>query len=240
MTNHDAIMTRKSRRKFVSQPLSAEEKEVLLSAIKQGNKAGSLSMQLVENKPELFGGFFRSYGLFVGVEHFIVMAGPKKDIHLAEKLGYYGEKVLLEAVKLGLGTCWVGGSFNKQGVNSLVSVDDLLIAVIVIGEPVNKYTAREQLIRSITHLKKEQQSKFFQTDGSEPSWFMQAIDYVYRAPSAVNQQPVWVNVASGKITARLRNINHFAWVDLGIAKAHFEYAAPSGRFEWGNNAFFHQ
>jgi len=241
MTNHDAILLRKSRRKYRDLLLSNEEREIIEKAITKGNKLGNLSMKLIENRSDLFGGFFRSYGLLSGVSHFIVMAGPKNDPHLFEKLGYYGEEVVIEATKLGLGTCWVGGSFNKKAVSDeLVQEQDLLACVIVIGHPLLQPTMREQIIRSIMHLKKEDQAKFYQTDGSHPDWFMQAMDYVYHAPSAVNQQPVWMLVIQGKVMAKLRTINHYAWIDLGIAKRHFEYGAPKGRFDLGNNALFHE
>ena len=240
MTNHEAIYQRKSRRKYEDSPISATDRAILQSVIDKGNEDGQLKMKLVENRSDLFGGFFRSYGLLSGVQHFIVMAGPKSDPNLYEKIGYYGEEVVIEATKLGLGTCWVGGSFNKKAVReSLVDAQDELACVIVIGEPKRQVQARESIIRSFMHLKREEQAKFIQTDGTHPDWFYQAMDYVYHAPSAVNQKPVYMMVLQGQIMAKLRTMNHYAWIDLGIAKRHFEYGAPKGKFAYGVNALYH-
>ncbi len=48
----------------------------------------------------------RPYGSFSGVENYIALVG-KKSQDLEEKVGYYGEKLVLKAQELGLSTCWV-------------------------------------------------------------------------------------------------------------------------------------
>lgn len=52
------------------------------------------------------------YGKFSGVTDYIAMIGPKgKD--LEEKVGYYGERLVLYAQQLGLNTCWVAMTYSK-------------------------------------------------------------------------------------------------------------------------------
>ena len=61
-------------------------------------------MQLVLDEEKAFDGFMAHYGKFSGVKNYIAVIG-KKDSDLQEKCGYYGEKVVLEAQRLGLNTC---------------------------------------------------------------------------------------------------------------------------------------
>jgi len=239
LTSLEAVAVRKSRRTYNDIPLSSHEIDVLTNWINAFNLRESLSFQLVINRPDLFGGFIKSYGMLSGVRNFIVVAGPENDPHLFEKLGYYGELLVLEATRLDLGTCWVGGSFDLHSVKTIVQPSDILVAVIAIGNVEGKFSAKESFIRGLTHLKKTTNQRFFETDGTEPEWFFSAIDAVSKAPSAVNQQPVVFSVKQGVISARLRIHNHFAKVDFGIAKAHFQLASPGGFWAWGESAVFH-
>lgn len=52
--------------------------------------------------------------MFSGVNSYFAMAGRRADLCLREKVGYWGEKLVLEATRLGLGTCWVGGTFDRR------------------------------------------------------------------------------------------------------------------------------
>ena len=51
--------------------------------------------------------------------YFLIAAGA--DDNSALSAGYRFEQVVLEATRLGLGTCWVGGTFRKSAFNSHVS-----------------------------------------------------------------------------------------------------------------------
>lgn len=59
-------------------------------------------------------GILRHYVIwkFHGVENYLVMAGQKAD-NLDERIGYYGEQLVLLAQALGLNTCWAGLSYRK-------------------------------------------------------------------------------------------------------------------------------
>jgi hypothetical protein len=238
LTPLQAIAVRKSRRTYNNIPLTEHEIQVMNNFIEAYNIQASLSFQFITNRPELFGGFLKSYGMLSGVINFIVVAGPSNDPNLFEKLGYYGELLVLEATRLDLGTCWVGGSFDKNSVQQLVAPSDTLVAVIAIGNVEGRFSPKESFIRGLTHLKKTANAKFIATDGSQPEWFETAIDAIAKAPSAVNQQPVVFVVKNSVITAKLRIHNYFSPVDFGIAKAHFQLASPGGTWSWGETGTF--
>lgn len=44
----------------------------------------------------------------------------EKDPISAEELGYYGEKLALLATHLGLGTCWVASTYDRDTVRAEV------------------------------------------------------------------------------------------------------------------------
>lgn len=52
------------------------------------------------------------YGKFSGVRNYIACVGPASP-DLDEKVGYYGEYLVLLAQSLGLNTCWVALTFSK-------------------------------------------------------------------------------------------------------------------------------
>lgn len=111
MTIEEAIKQRHSVRKYIHKPLSTEVVRALEEKILECNKEGGLHIQLVTQETKAFSGIM-SYGKFHGVENYLVMAGQKAD-DLDERIGYYGEQLVLLAQALGLNTCWAGLSYRK-------------------------------------------------------------------------------------------------------------------------------
>ncbi len=238
MTDLEAVDIRESRRAFLNTRITEGQRQMLAQEVARCNGLSGLTISLWFDRPDLFGGFLKNYGLFAGVRNLIVMAGPRNDPHLAEKIGYYGERLVLEATKLDLDTCWVGGSYDRKAVRSLIADADTALAVIVFGNAGKEYSPRERFIRLIAHRRKTDRDQFFLSDGTEPAWFQAAIDLVVKAPSAVNQQPARFHVANGVIRGGLRIHNAAAMIDLGIAKLHFGLAYPQGSWEWGEDGTF--
>ena len=111
MTLLEAIEARHSVRKYTDQPISEEALSVLREKIEEVNRLADLHVQLVTDEPKAFSGLM-AYGAFSGVRSYLVMAG-KKAADLDERIGYYGEQLVLLAQTLGLNTCWAGASFKK-------------------------------------------------------------------------------------------------------------------------------
>ena len=70
-----------------------------------------------------------------------------------------------------------------------------------------------------------------------PKWFINGLEAVKKAPSAVNRQPVKFIYKEGAVQAFVEDSYKFDLVDLGIAKAHFSIAT-GGSFEIGNYGKF--
>ncbi len=232
----EAINIRRSRRTFSNKALSAMHFQHLQNLMQAYNQESGLHMQLISDASDAFNGFRKSYGMFKGVCTVLALIGNASDNHLEEKCGYYGELIILEATKLGLGTCWVGGTYSKKANVFQVGENQKLCCVIPIGE-VPKETRREKLIHKLAARKSKTIEQMLETDCPAPNWLTAGMKAVQKAPSAVNHQPVLFKYRNNKLTAQVKNKHKFENIDLGIAKAHFVIAA-GGNFDFGNGASY--
>lgn len=237
MNNLQAIEQRQSRRTYQNTPISVENLKVIEAYLEQLNKSSGLCIQLIRNGAEAFKGLNPTYGMFSGVQSYIALVGKQADKNLKEKAGYYGELVVLEATKLGLGTCWVGATYNKSNCPCILHEDETLVCIITIGNVTEKKGLKENTIYKLVHRGTKAIEDMYEADAPAPDYFISGMKAVQKAPSAVNKQPVFFRYFHGKITAEVKNINDYQAIDLGIAKAHFEIGA-GGKFGFGNGAEF--
>lgn len=230
-----AIGQRVSTRSYLGAGIDKDKLSVLIDEIEEGNKKYGLSISFLEDGSNSFNTFGKSYGMFKGVRSLIVMKGPENDFHLKEKLGYVGEKVILKATALGVGTCWVGGTFERQNPIFQVSEGEELVCVITIGTAADKKTLIGNVMGKIKRSKAAE--AFYSSDKAVPAWFTAGISAVQKAPSARNSQKVQFSYKDGIVRAGVPDSYRFDLVDLGIAKLHFELAA-GGSFSLGNNSEF--
>ena len=228
MTIQEAIEARHSVRAYTGQPLAADVVEVLEEKIRELNEKGHLHMQLIRNETKAFQGKLAKYGKFRGVNDYIVMAGQKAD-DLDERIGYYGEQLVLLAQTLGLNTCWVGLSYSKVPGTYVLDAGEVIEAYISIGYGETQGVSHK--IKSV-----EQVSN---ANDLTPSWFRQGEEAALLAPTAVNQQKFffeYIPARDGKPVRVLAKRNFsligFTQMDLGIAKCHFEIRAGKENFEW--------
>jgi len=230
-----AIENRISRRKFENEPITDLEKENIISIINQLNEASGLTMEFMEDGSGAFGKLRKSYGLFTNVRSLILMKGKKDDKDLKEKLGYYGEDLVLAITDLGLGTCWVGGTFDKDELH-IDSGEDL--ACVVVAGKVAAPSLKEKMVRSVTHRKVKSMEERIISTQPLPHWAQNGMKAVLFAPSAKNTQKVMFKYENNILSAQIADDYSMDMIDLGIAKKHFEIGA-GGTFEFGNGGIFH-
>ncbi len=231
MTLPEAIIQRHSVRRYVHKPLSDEIVERLRKKIEECNAEGELHIQLVCNETRAFTGFF-SYGKFSGVENYIVMVGKKAD-DLDERVGYYGEQLVLLAQTLGLNTCWVGLSYRKVDKAYIVGDDEKLTCMIALG-----YGATQGFKR-----KSKTAEQVSNISNDSPEWFRKGVEAALLAPTAINQQKFSFTLlpieqgteAKPKVLAKRGfSMVGYTKMDLGIARLHFEIGAGKENFDWVN------
>ena len=131
MTLLEAIEARHSVRKYKDEPIPENVLTVLRNKVWEINKEAGLHVQLVTDEPKAYKGIM-AYGSFSGVKNYFVMAGKKGD-DLDEKIGYYGEQLVLLAQTLGLNTCWTGLSYSKVPGTYELEVGEKIGCYIALG-----------------------------------------------------------------------------------------------------------
>jgi nitroreductase len=223
----EAIQARHSVRAYKEQPLAEDVVKVLEERIAELNRVGRLHMQLIQNEPKAFQGTLAKYGKFRGVENYIVMAGKKAD-DLDDRIGYYGEDIVLLAQTLGLNTCWVGLSYKKIPDTYVLEEGETIKAYITIG-----YGETQ----GVTHKIKTAEQVSNVSDNT-PEWFRKGVEAALLAPTAVNQQKFSFEYAGiednrHKVMAKKGfSLIGYTHMDLGIAKYNFEIAAGKENFDW--------
>lgn len=238
MTLSDVVLTRTSLRSYLPDPLSPIQREELGKAVSSCNQRSGLHVRLVCEQPEPFA-FLKSYGVLKGVRNYLMLAGPASDPDLEEKCGYYGEELVLTAGAMGLGTCWIGGTYDKAGCLRHLEEGETLVCVVVLGHTPEVRGSREKLIALASKRKRKPSAELARNSSGAPSWFMSGIASVQRAPSARNRQGYrFVYQKDGTVLAQVSAQSEFAMVDLGIAKFHFELGAHGGQWTWGDGGVF--
>lgn len=235
-----AILSRISRRSYTSELPTIDQVMILRDIVERTNLREGLNIQLMIDENQGFQGIKGGYGTFSGVRNYIALVGPAGDPLIEEKLGYYGEELVLTCEMLGLGTCWVGGTFDKKKCRCTVEKGQIFRCAIVFGRVKPKETNKEKIIRKSMHklVKSKKIEDLFYSEEEPPNWFIEGIRMVSKAPSTMNKQPVKFYYSGGNVNARVKEPNPLNMYDLGIAKFHFQVGAGKGHWEFGNGGLF--
>ncbi len=231
-----AIARRCSRRKYTPQALPPEVVEALQASIDRYNRMSGLSIQIVTQNGDAFEGFRKSYGMFVGVRNYFAMIGDESDEFRMEKEGYYGEKLVLEATLLGLGTCWVGTNYDRASCACKIGPEQTLDCVITVGYVEEALSIKEKMMARMMGKNKKSVEELCSVTGKAEPWFVSGMHAVEKAPSTRNLQPVHFTCKDETVRAAVEDMKDRQPIDLGIAKLHFEIGAGDGNWQWGNDA----
>ncbi len=211
------IAQRYSCRTYTGQPIEPETRQKLdafLASLSAGRFGTPLRLRLLAaseaDRDTLRG--LGTYGIIRGATDFLVGAvsqGPRN----MQEIGYALEQAVLLATDLGLGTCWLGGTFTRSSFAARLELraDEAMPAVVSVGYIADKRSLVDRLMRrgarSATRLPWEQ--LFF--DGrfgvplarEQAGAFAVPLEMLRLAPSASNKQP-WRVVRDGPASPELR------------------------------------
>lgn len=221
MTLKEAIVARHSVRQYQEKAIEAEIIKRLNEEIALCNQEGGLHIQLVLDEPHAFTGGMVKYGNFKGVRNYLAMVAPKGA---DEKVGYYGERLVLLAQTLGLNSCWVGMSVGKQPDRYTIADGEKLHCVIALG-----YGANQGVQHPLRPME-----KFIKASIPLPDWFRRGMEAAILAPTAVHQQKFELELLDDHTLAARARFSLVGWakLDLGIVKYNFEIAAGKENFRW--------
>ena len=180
-----------------------------------------------------------TYGVISGASTFIISAVDNGDMNF-EELGYEFEKLVLFAQSIGLGTCWLGGTFKKGEFAKAIQLkeDEILPTVSPIGYQSESKKILSSFIRFAAGSKnrKNWEEMFFngnfntKLSNEEAGEYLLPLEMTRLSPSASNKQP-WRIVKDGNnYHFYLSHTKGYAKalgfdmqrIDIGIAMCHFE------------------
>ena len=185
-----------------------------------------------------------SYGMIKGVRFYLAALAMKRDPRRWEDIGFALEAAVLFATSLGLGSCWIGGVFDRRHFGRALGIlpGEQLPAVVAIGRPAVRRSLRDRLVRRSARgeTRKAAAALFFSGDWRSPlpldregAW-AQVLECVLLGPSASNKQPWRILRRNGafhffldrdKAYRSLMPAADLQRIDLGIAMCHFQAAA---------------
>ena len=235
---YEAIFIRHSRRKFSDTPIEAEKLQRLEELIGEVNESTNAARVLLVRSHD--GSIFSSrrggYGVIKGAPAYLAFVGRPDRSDSYERLGYIGEAAVLEATRLGLGSCWVSGTFDSSAAAADLSLatdpGEQVIAVSPLGYPKDSYSLTEKVMSGFAGSRKRKPLKqiCFGTPLREwPDWARTAAEAARIAPSAINRQP-WMFRYDGRelrveTTGPDSGGRYSKRLDCGIALRHLEVGA---------------
>ena len=253
MNNIEAIRQRKSVRTYTGEPLDASIIEKIKEYI-AGQEAPfgvkchiEIIRSSIGEKPVKLG----TYGFIKGATDFLALIiddeGPLAEVGAA----YLFEQVVLYCTSLGLGTCWLGGSFSRSAFKKQLTLNpgEKLPIVSPVGYASDKKHKSFQTLfgGSGDKPRKPFSANFFHSSFDTPlteevaGMYARPLEMVRLAPSANNKQS-WRVVMDDKRAFHFYKSYSYGFdaIDLGIALCHFEQTCIEqqlpGHFEVLSNA----
>lgn len=232
----EAARVRHSRRSYDGTTIAEETMAALDDFCRHFLPAPVARAQLIRSAPaDIFTGIVGGYGRVTGAPSAVAFTGTKGAPGVEMAVGYTGEAFVLEATRLGLGTCWIGGFFKPGRVTGILEMagGEQVFAVSPVGTPSEALTGFEKVVKTVKT-----------TGGATPRkpaeeiapgchswvpWARAGVDAARIAPSAANRQPWRFRYEDGRVVVSFDG-QEIAQkvskkVDCGIAMLHFELGA---------------
>lgn len=210
----ELMKQRHSVRQYSAAAIETEKRRELDALTEKINKENDLHIQIIYDEPKCFDSFMAHYGKFSGVRNYIALVG-KKAADLDERLGYYGEQLVLKAQELGLNTCWVALTHGKS--SAAIGKGEKLVCLISLG-----YGETQGVEHKNKPLK-----EVCNCAENMPEWFAKGMEAALNAPTAMNQQKFYFELKDNENVHASCGKGFYTKLDLGIVKYHFE--AVSGK-----------
>lgn len=224
MDIYDAIYYRKSIKKYSNKRINNDLMQVIKD-IKENldglDKDIDIEVHIVEREDKVK----KNKTFRLNSPYYMVVTSEEKDGYL-QNTGYTLQKVLLELVTLGLGTCWIDSSFNKKIIEESIDIRDGHIPVIMIAfgyADKNEKLFRKDIDEFKRRSKKDICKKI------EDKW-KDILEAARLAPSFKNSQPWTFYQGNGcinlyrKIGMHKNKSEHMNKIDMGIVLRHIYIA----------------
>ncbi len=216
MNNVEAIKARHSVRSYKEAKIEPEKVALIKEKINELNKQGNLHLQFIEDAGKTYNKLLNKVMGLGSAPSVIACVGKEVD-NLDQRVGYFGEQLVLYAQTLGLNTCWAG-TFNKDNIGAEVLDGERLVISIAIGY--GKDQGKPHKSKSADQVS--------EAEGARPDWFEKGVEMALLAPTAINQQKFLIKLNADETVEFIDKGGMFSQIDLGIVKYHFEVGADRG------------
>lgn len=242
---YEALHHRHSWRSYQEIPVEAEKLYRLREICARFSGPGARAKIVSEDIEGVFRGFIASYGKVTGAPAYAAFIGDTRDPNMFEKAGWLGESIVLEAVALGLSTCWVAATFHSEAVaeDIKIAAHERVLAISPLGYRTDEPSRNDKIMQALVrHHTREPLDELCSglTEQICPLWAKEALEAARLAPSAANRQPWRFLLTDNSITItvdRTRDTHGISKrTDCGIAMLHVElgarHAGVNGRWEY--------
>lgn len=244
------IQQRYSCRNYASIPLNDEAQRAVSDYLQQlpagpfqKSNRFKLTAATDQDRSALRG--LGTYGFIKNPPAFIIGASGEGPLTL-EDFGYRMELIVLQMTRLGLGTCWLGGTFKRSGFSWKINLgaNELLPVISPLGYSSDKRSVVDKMFRFVgSSDKRKAWNELFYLhnidtvlDKENSGVFDTPLECVRLAPSASNKQPWRIIKGKGRdafhfylkrtpgYESLIKDIK-LQNVDMGIAMCHFDLSA---------------
>lgn len=209
----DAIPRRVSCRQYAGAPSAADWAS--LSYLTGRYSLPGARLLLLQVPEDMFTGIVLGYGRISGCTTVAVLAASISEPHSRLHAGVIGEAFVLEATAMGLGTCWVGGTYRRKQLPQVnLRADETVLSLIAVGVPRSAALPDNRRRKPIEKLCRGDHRLW-------PEELRRAAVAVQMAPSALNLQPWEMALLGDRFVIDAPDRQQ---VDLGIAVCHAELA----------------
>lgn len=209
-----AIPGRVSCRAYATPPSTADWASLAYAAERYKLPGARLTLCRVDEA--LFTGTLLGMGRITGCTTVAAVIANASEPLSRLHAGILGEAFVLEATSLGLGTCWVSGTYRKRVLSVPLLDAEAVLCVIAVGVPlpggVDASSRRRKPIERIA-----------QGYDRWPATCRDVARAVQAAPSAMNMQPWQLRLDGHRF---MLDGSDRAQLDLGIALCHAELTLP--------------
>lgn len=232
-----AMKERRSVRSYDGKPLSPKAVAELQKVIEESYTlfGGKVTIRL--KKFDLKGDFKPStYGVIKGASDYFLMAiGEGEDSALTA--GFQFEQIVLKAWQMGLGTCWIAGTYKGSQFDQGETwpKGESLKIICPVGVP-EKQRFLEKVMRFTvgSNNRKPFSELFFEDDFKKAlnpeNKFSESLEMLRIAPSSTNSQPWRVLVKGDRVLFYYKPKGPISLLDSGIGICHFYETEKFNRY----------
>lgn len=226
----EIVSMRHSVRSYSDETVSKEVLDSIFKYIKEIDNLfqGDVSIYLVKKEDLPSDVKLGTYGMIKGGKYFLIGVSGKEDKDKLA-LGYMLEKAVLYITDKGLGTVWLGGTFNRSEFEKTVSIlgHQKVRIVIPFGFEGGSKSILGMLAGNNRTKRKDFAEIFFDQEISRPlteeksGIYQTPLEMFRQAPSGVNRQPWAGIIKDNDIDFYMTDTTNLSLIDIGIAIAHF-------------------